>query len=263
MDFSDKSPHRSFLAFPLLLLLLSGGETCLAAQSPPAGIPASLPSSSSDNQEHVSKRANVTYSRGVLTVVASNASLNQILHEIARQTGVKISGGVGDDRVFGTYGPAPTATILATLLDGTGSNMLIVQHATDASMELILTPRVGSATPPDPTAAARAEADDSQPEALEPVQSAAPSPPLQTPGNSRSPNRSGTGGVAVNPAATQPSSTSQELVFPQVDPSTPPSSATTTPTTPDPSSDTVKTPQQIFEQLQKLRQQQTQQPTPQ
>lgn len=94
--------------------------------------------------------AHVTYANGQLTVAASNSSLNQILRDIAHETGMKITGGVTDERVFGQYGPAAPSKVLGDLLDGTGSNMLLV-HATAATpAELILTPRQGGATPPNP-----------------------------------------------------------------------------------------------------------------
>lgn len=204
-----------------------------------------------------SHRAEVTYRGDLLTVVASNSSLNQVLREIARQTGMKITGGVAEDRVFGVYGPASPSAVLATLLDGTGSNLLIVQNALHTPTELILTPRIGGITPPNPNATGFDDVDNA--DVAVPAQSPTTNPSAPTQFNSRAPNRSGTGGIDTNPAATAPSSTSQQLAFPSVDSGTPPSTATTTPTTPDPTSDT-KTPQQIFEQLQKLRQQSQQQP---
>lgn len=96
--------------------------------------------------------AHVTYADGKLTIAATNSSLNQILREVAHQTGMKITGGVTDERVFGQYGPAAPSKVLGDLLDGTGSNMLLL-HATAATpAELILTPRQGGATPPSPSA---------------------------------------------------------------------------------------------------------------
>lgn len=95
--------------------------------------------------------ADVTYANGLLTIAADNSSLNQILREIARQTGMKITGSVGDERVFGRYGPSTPARVLASLLDGTGSNMLLRETASNAPAELILTPREGGPTPPQPT----------------------------------------------------------------------------------------------------------------
>lgn len=96
--------------------------------------------------------AKVTYADGQLQVTADNSSLNQILREISRITGMKITGGVDDQRVFGVYGPAAPAQILGDLIQGTGSNMLLRETATAAPSELILTPREGIVTPPNPNA---------------------------------------------------------------------------------------------------------------
>jgi len=53
-----------------------------ATQPPPAPAAPTTPAN----------RANVTYANGLLTVSATNSSLNQILREISRQTGMKITG---------------------------------------------------------------------------------------------------------------------------------------------------------------------------
>jgi hypothetical protein len=107
-------------------------------------------------------RAKVSFDNGQLDVRADNSSLNQILHEISNQTGMKITGGVADQRVFGNYGPATPSDVLATLLDGTGTNMLVRSDpATDAPVELVLTPRGGGASPPNPNA--QSYDDDDQP----------------------------------------------------------------------------------------------------
>jgi hypothetical protein len=73
-------------------------------------------------------RAQVTYENGVLNVRANDSSLNQILRAICGATGLTITGGVADQRVFGNYGPASTSAVLATLLDGTGRRR---DHAAD------------------------------------------------------------------------------------------------------------------------------------
>ncbi|GGA60092.1 hypothetical protein GCM10011507_09600 [Edaphobacter acidisoli] len=80
--------------------------------------------------------------------------MNQILSDISRQTRIKITGGVADERVFGSYGPESPAQVLNSLLDGTSSNMMLVGSSGPAPAELILTPRSGSATPPSPMASA-------------------------------------------------------------------------------------------------------------
>ncbi len=123
-----------------------------------------------------SYRAKVEYSGGQLSVNASNSSLNQILRDIGRVTGMTITGGVRDERVFGSYGPADTSTILATLLDGTGSNMLLVEDARKQPRELVLTPRQGGPTPPNPNASRDEGAVDLPPQ-FTPRTSNQPGPP--------------------------------------------------------------------------------------
>jgi len=134
-------------------LLLGSGLAFAQLSSPPqtpsaAGAPA--PASATAPAGHT---AQVAYSYGQLEVSADNSSLNQILHEIARVTGMKITGSVADARVFGKYGPDAPTNILKSLLDGTGVNMLLKETASGAPAELILTPRNGPATPPNPAAA--------------------------------------------------------------------------------------------------------------
>jgi hypothetical protein len=182
------------------------------------------PEASRQQSQH---RAEVTYTAGKLTVSADNSSLNQILEDIAGKTGMKITGGVVDERVFGQYGPDVPSKIVDALLDGTGSNVLLVQATGTTPAELILTPRNGGPTPPDPNAAARAEREAAQfpPPPRQPYP--LPTPPAAPHTAAPAANAEG------NPSATQPGN-----------PESP---------------NAVKTPQQIFEQLQRIRQQQQQQ----
>jgi hypothetical protein len=126
------------------------------------------------------QHAQVTYTGGQLSVSANNSSLNQILHDISHETGMKITGGVTDERVFGQYGPASPDKILGQLLDGTGSNMLLVHATTAAPAELVLTPRHGAPTPPNPEAYRE---DPASPPVrpqypIAPEENAAPNPPV-------------------------------------------------------------------------------------
>ncbi|MEO6816178.1 MAG: hypothetical protein ABI177_05705 [Edaphobacter sp.] len=157
--------------------------------------------------------AHVTFANGQLTVAASNSSLNQILRDIARETGMKITGGVTDERVFGHYGPAVPSKVLGDLLDGTSSNMLLM-HATAATpAKLVLTPRLGGVTPPNPNAY---HEDPPEPRPQYPI---TPEPPVNPRG----------------PANAEPARSPND----------------------------VKTPQQIYEQLERMRQQQQQRSNPQ
>jgi hypothetical protein len=221
-----------------------------AAQPPaPAPVPASVRAAVAVPAQPAGHRAEVVYSAGQLSITADNSSLNQILRDVARLTGMKITGGVADQRVFGKYGPGAPAGILAGLLEGTGSNMLLRESASHAPEELILTPRQGGVTPPNPNAPGF---DDDAPASDE--QSAEPpAPPRQQiqvpqqPSAPPAPTSSGFfGAPTVAPATglgTAPGAT-------------PPSTDSSNPQSPN----GVKTPQQIFQQLQQLQSQQ--QPNP-
>ncbi len=122
-----------------------------AANTLPSPIAAtSLPQSNTAAKPH---HARVTYNDGLIDVRADDSSLNQILRSISRATGLQITGGVADQRVFGNYGPASTSEIIATLLDGTGTNILLTEGDATTPPRLVLTPRGGGATPPSPNAA--------------------------------------------------------------------------------------------------------------
>jgi hypothetical protein len=176
-------------------------------------------------------RAQIVYSNGILSVSADNSSLNQILRQIATDIGLKITGSVADERVFGKYGPEGAAEVLNSLLDGTSSNMVLVQRGDSSLAELILTPRQGGPTPPNPSAASNDK----------------PEPPQNRPEDNRS-----------SEPSPQPSSQSNPTI-PPVDPAA--NSNPNNTSQPD-SPNGVKTPQQIYEQLQRLRQQQQPQSQP-
>lgn len=209
-------------------------------------------------------RARVTYSNGLLEVHADNSSLNQILREISRQTGMKIVGGVADQRVFGSYGPAPAPTVLQTLLDGTGTNVLLQESGAHEPEQLVLSPRTGASTSPPPSSPIY-NATDTEPElpvpsATQPAtqaQTAAPptvapttatTPPnaLATP--STPPNTPTVSAAPVTNSAPTNSLSTPPAAQP-VNPA-PPATATTTQSSPN----GVKTPEQIYEELKQLQQ---------
>lgn len=168
-----------------------------------------------------------------LTVRAENASLGQILRDISQKTGIKVSGSAGEERVFGNYGPASTAVVLSSLLEGTGSNVLLVDNKT-GPQELFLTPRGGRATAPSQSASMQNSSTDAQ----EPEQQyVAPVQPFRPPG------ATGRGPVGANqdgtPAFNQPADDND--------------GATVI------GGGQQRTPQQIYEQLQSLSNQQQQQ----
>ncbi len=192
-------------------------------------------------------RAIVSYQQGQLSLIADGSSLNQILRDISRQTGMKITGGVVDQPVYGTYGPGPPAQILVALLDGTNSNMLLRETANNTPTELILTPQQGSPTPPNPNA----QRDDF--DTMRPVEPASAPPPAPLPNNMQSPPAPA---AAFGSAAPPPGGVVGPLI-PPAQPAAAPGQGPGDPRSPN----GVATPQQIYEQLQKLQQGQPQPPS--
>jgi hypothetical protein len=150
------------------VLALAIAAAPMGAQSLPPTPPTVLPSQATTASPAVATpapnlphHAEVSYSDGQVQIRADNSSLNQILRSISHMTGLKITGGVEEQRVFGNYGPAPLSTILATLLDGTGANILLLGGNPGTPPELVLTSRSGLAELPGPNSPTYAMYDDS------------------------------------------------------------------------------------------------------
>jgi hypothetical protein len=210
------------------------------ALAPPAAVSSSAPAAPSA-PEH---QAQVGYQLGQLTVIAENSSLNQILREVAQKTGMKITGGVIDQRVYGTYGPASPSVVLGTLLQGTGANMILRMTAANEPTELVLTPMQGRPTPPSLNTSFSAQP---QPSPQGPAQGYPPEPrPGFTPVQTFAPSVVRPQYVAPPPGAVEPSASP---VTPQQG----------NPVSENPQSPNgVPTPQQIYERLQQLQQQRAQ-----
>ena len=236
---------RSALGGWMTLMTLGAGAQVLPPTAPTlpsaATLPAAqitIPAPGPDRPELLAaKRARIAFNGQVLQITAENSSLNQILREVSRITGMKVSGGVTEERVYGIYGPADPAAVLTSLLSGTGSNMLLKLNDQQKPTELVLTPRTGGVTPPSPGAQGR-EQDDEDPDVPPQLSRHLQRPPIPPP--------------VQPPPASQPVPAQGA----QADPSTlspaRPAEATTT----DQSPNGVKTPQQIYDQLLKLQQQQ-------
>ena len=82
-----------------------------------------------------------------LEIEASNSSLNQILHQVATDTGAKLEGLTQDQRIFGSYGPGPGCDVLSKLLEGSGYNVLMIgSRDADAPLEIVLSARSPAGT---------------------------------------------------------------------------------------------------------------------
>ena len=95
-------------------------------KKPPAPIPPPAPPTPNWPVNSQPQPASVTWDSRGLTVVASNSSLADLLHQISVATGVQVEGFSADQRVFGEYGPGPAREILSEILTGSGYNVLIL-----------------------------------------------------------------------------------------------------------------------------------------
>jgi len=92
----------------------------------------------------------VSYQNGQLTIVARNSTLGDILRAVHTKTGanVELSGGA-PERVVGQFGPGPSRDVVASLLNGSHFNYVMLGSAGNADQleRLILSPKVGGDVP--------------------------------------------------------------------------------------------------------------------
>ena len=229
----------------VLYLALLGTPAAVQGQALPPTAPTTPPAASAPRPQspqappqRAVRQAQVAYTAGRLQVTADNSSLNQILSEIGRVTGMKITGGVAEERVFGSYGPGDPSAVLSALLDGTGSNMMLRFDSARRPEELVLTPRQGGATPPNPNASRYVRREDDL-------------PPERRLGPPQQPTYPG---VPPVPAQNPPTS------VPPFGAGIPASASPAADTTTQQSPNGVKTPQEIYDQLMKMQQQQQKPP---
>ena len=92
----------------------------------------------------------VSYTGGRLTIMARNSTLSDVLKEVEKRTGATfdISSGDTSERVVGLIGPGQPRDVLATLLNGSHFNYVMLSPLGDPSAltHVLLTPR-GAAAP--------------------------------------------------------------------------------------------------------------------
>lgn len=140
--------------------------------------------------------AQVKLTAGKLSIQARNSSLSDILHQLAKDTGMSIDGLTKDQRIFGIYGPADPRAVLSDLLDGAGYNVLML-GSTDsgAPRELQLSIRNnGPAAAGQPTVIAQQQQEEDQddapaPPGYPPAGEVVPHPPV--PANQIAPTPNG------------------------------------------------------------------------
>lgn len=122
--------------------------------------------------EQPSQPPQVTYQNGQLTIVARNSTLGDILEAVHQKTGAQLDvPSPATERVVTHLGPGPARDVLASLLNGSHFNYVMVGTASNpmALDRVILTPNTGGDVtpptqaqnaPPQPPAQADQSADD-------------------------------------------------------------------------------------------------------
>jgi len=146
------------------------------AQPAPAAVPQPKPNWPVDNQPTA---AAVTWDSHGLLINATNSSLEQILHDVSLETGIKVEGMGADERIFGSYGPGPAYEVLAELLDGSGYNVLMIGEQGDGTpRRILLSARVAAgAQPANRNIPVASNEEESEPEPPEPPPQPEPPPP--------------------------------------------------------------------------------------
>ncbi|MBI1741412.1 MAG: hypothetical protein HYR57_11120 [Candidatus Koribacter versatilis] len=91
----------------------------------------------------------ISYQNGMLTIVAQNSTLGDILREVHKRTGAAIEVPPNaNERVAARLGPAPARDVLASLLNGSAFNYVMVGSLSDpatlASVMLTMKPASGA-----------------------------------------------------------------------------------------------------------------------
>ena len=197
----------------------------------------------------------VSYRNGLLTVTANNATLGDIMDMVRKKTGADIDypATLSQERVAAVVGPAPTPQVLATLLNGTRYDYILLgmNGRPDLLQRAIITPReasgaVASAAGPPPMnrAAPPPPAGDEESEMApeEPVEQPEEVPPQQAQPGQPQPGIQAVPNQQVPPGAMQQPFPGQQ----------PAQGAPGQPQQP-------KTPEQLLQELQRMQQQQMQQ----
>lgn len=122
--------------------VVTGTSTAASPAEKPQESIPLLPPSLSDKP---AQPATITLDKGVLAIRADNSSLSAILKHVASSSGMKLDGFQQDQRVFGIYGPGNPTEILSSLLQDAGYNFLMVGETEQGTpKEIVLTARSGA-----------------------------------------------------------------------------------------------------------------------
>jgi hypothetical protein len=102
----------------------------------------------------------VSYEGGLLTIVAPNSTLGDILRGVRKHTSAEIEiPATASERVVTRLGPAPAREVMAELLNGSRFNYILLGSPADANalVRVVLVAKTGPDNPSSPPAPAQAE----------------------------------------------------------------------------------------------------------
>jgi hypothetical protein len=161
----------------------------------------------------------VTYKNGQLSIDSRNATLSQVLRSVQTQTGasVEIPPGGGNERVVATLGPGQPKDVLASLLNGSKFNYVILGEASNpgAVKKVILMANAGATTTsPIGTTAQNMPLTPQQPQAVEPPEEDYQQANEQEIENQNQPGQSApTDGENANPGLINPAGRTPEQML--------------------------------------------------
>jgi len=96
--------------------------------------PAAAPAVPLSPEQMPSTPPQVAFNSGILTIIANNSTLGDILRAVHRQTGASVDvPGNATERVVGQFGPGPARDVLSTLLNGSHFNYVLLGSQTNAN----------------------------------------------------------------------------------------------------------------------------------
>ena len=234
-----------------------------AVQTQPEASQVAVPASPQTPEQMPPQPPEVTYRNGMLTIVARNSTLADVMSAVRAQTGatVETPQNAVSERVMSRLGPAPPQEVLAALLNGSRFDFVILGNPSGGLQHVILTQRTGGADEGAPSSVNARNAGARSNSRRPPVEEVeeAPEEPEMEESPEEAPDDSREVPEEVPPMPVQNPAQNPNLPPGAVQPGQQPSGQQTTPAQPVPGQPQIKTPEQLLEDLRRLQQQQQQQ----
>ena len=144
VDLKSPQQYELFPSGKTVIVKLRADTKTAAVVTTPAG-KVSPPIAAPIQAIKPATKVEVQFQNGKLTILSNNATLAEVLYEVHRKTGadIPIPSGAERDQVTGNFGPGPAREVMASLLNGSPFNFILVASDTDPSQlrSVVLTAR--------------------------------------------------------------------------------------------------------------------------